>query len=145
MSSAITTTQNVDHSEDYFNDLIPDVSDLFPLKKNLLCHVKFQKAVQKIVSYIRQIPDVQKLRINFDLVKRSANLIENFLFKSKSVDKKALLISAFKTVFNLNPAEIIIISDFIDFLHSNGYIKKLSFTYKNYRKLKNFAGKQLKL
>jgi hypothetical protein len=143
MSSTVTQNVPIDPSEDYFNDLIPDVSDLFPLKKNLLSHVKFQKAVQKIVLYIKQIPDVQKLRINYDLVKRTADIIENFAFKSKSVDKKSLLIGAFKIVFNLNTAEIAIISDFIDFLHSNKHIIKLSFTRKNYRKLKKFATKQL--
>jgi len=87
----------------------------------------------------------KKFLINLDLVKRIADLIENFLFKSKSVDKKALLISAFQTVFKLNPAEIIIISDFIEFIHSNKLIIKLSFTKKNYRWLKNFALQQLKL
>jgi len=64
--SLSATTQNIssvtiDPSEAHYNDLLPDIADLFPLTKKLLSHVKFNKAVQKLVSYIQQIPDVQKI------------------------------------------------------------------------------------
>jgi hypothetical protein len=144
------STQNIssvsiDPSEGHYNDLLPDVSDLFPLKKNLLSHVKFNKAVQKLVAYIQQIPDVQRLRINYDLIQRIANIIENFAFKSKSVDKKALLLSAFQIVFKLNAAEISIISEFIEFVHSNKLIKKLTTSQFAYRKSKKILVSLLKL
>ena len=52
MSNSITSIQNISSitiapSEAHYNDLLPDVADLFPLKRNLLSHVKFNKAVQK--------------------------------------------------------------------------------------------------
>ena len=73
MATLTNSTQNIssvtiDPSEAHYNDLLPDVEDLFPLKKNLLSHVKFNKAVQKLTGYLQQIPDVQRLRIDFDLV-----------------------------------------------------------------------------
>jgi hypothetical protein len=150
VSNIIATTQNIssvtiDPSEAHFNDLLPDISDLFPLKKKLLDHVKFNKAVQKLSGYLLQIPDVQRLRIDFNLVHRIANIIENLAFKSKSVDKKALLISAFQIVFKLNSAEIAIISDFIEYVHSNKLIKKLTTSQFVYRKSKKILVSLIKL
>jgi hypothetical protein len=129
-----TTTQTpVDLSATAYNDILPDISDIFKLKSNLRSHVKFNKAVQKIVTHIQQIPEVQKLRTNFDLVKRSMDIIENLGFKKKEkVDKKELLLTAFKIVFKLTTVEIAIISDFIEFVASNKLIKKLSFFKRNY-------------
>ena len=108
-------------------------------------HIKFNKAIQILSKSILQIPDVQRLRTNFDLVKRIADLIENFLFKSKSVDKKALLISTFQNVFKLNSAEVSIISEFIEFIHSNKLIKKLTTSQFLYYKSKKVLGSFLKL
>jgi len=146
--SNLTVNQNtlvdpiVDPSQAHYNDILPDVFNLFPLDKKLLNHIKFNKAIQNLSKYILQIPDVQRLRINFDLVKRIADLIENFAFKSKSVDKKALLISTFQNVFKLNSAEVLIISDFIEFIHSSKLIKKLTTSqflyYKSKKKLISF-------
>ena len=150
--SNLTVNQNtlvvdpiVDLSQDYYNDIFPDILNIFPLKKKLLNHIKFNKAIQILSKSILQIPDVQRLRTNFDLVKRIADLIENFLFKSKSVDKKALLISTFQNVFKLNSAEISIISDFIEFIHSNKLIKKLTTSQFLYYKSKKVLGSFLKL
>jgi hypothetical protein len=149
VATLTNSTQNIssvtiDPSEAHYNDLLPDISDLFPLKRNLLSHVKFNKAVQKLSSYLREIPDVQRLRTNYDLIQRIANIIENFAFKSKSVDKKALLIAAFQIVFKLNAAEISIISDFIEYIHSNKLIKKLTTSKFIYRKSKKILVSFLK-
>ena len=65
-------------------------------------------------------------------------------FKTKSVDKKSLLISAFQIVFNLNTAEIAIISDFIEYVHSNKLIKKLTTSQFLYRKSKKILVSALK-
>jgi hypothetical protein len=65
-------------------------------------------------------------------------------FKSKSVDKKSLLINAFQIVFKLNPAEIAIISDFIEYVHSNKLIKKLTTSQFVYRKSKKILVSVLK-
>jgi hypothetical protein len=129
-----TTTQTpVDLSATEYNNLLPDISDLFPLKSVLLSHVKFNKAVQKIVTHIQQIPENQKLRTNLDLVKRIMDIIDQLGFKKKeNLDKKELLLTAFKIVFKLSPVEIVIISDFIEFIVSNKLIKKLSFVKRNY-------------
>jgi hypothetical protein len=131
-SGPIKDSALIDPSSTSFNDLLPDVGKLFPLSKNMLSHIKFNKAVQKLVGYIQQIPEVQKLRISLDLVKRIADIIENLGFKKKSINKKELLITAFQLVFKLNTAEVIIISDFIEFIWSNKLIKKLSFVKRNY-------------
>jgi hypothetical protein len=72
------------------------------------------------------------------------DIIENLGFKKKEkVDKKELLLTAFKIVFKLTTVEIAIISDFIEFVASNKLIKKLSFFKRNYIDVKKFFLKTL--
>jgi hypothetical protein len=61
------------------------------------------------------------------------DIIEHLgLKKKEKIDKKELLLTAFKIVFKLSAVEIAIINDFIEFVASNKLIKKLSFLKRNY-------------
>jgi hypothetical protein len=150
MSSSTNLTTNEtpiinDNLSSKYDDIIPEISDLFTISPSLLSHIKFNKAIDKLVIYIKEIPNYEKLRSDFNLVKRTADIIENLTFKSKTVDKKAILISTFMKVFKLSPSEVTIISDFIEFIHSNNLITKLSFRQLHYRKAKKFLFHLVKL
>jgi hypothetical protein len=147
-STNLTTTQSTIINDDLtsiYDDVIPEISDLFTISPSLLSHIKYNKAIDKLVIYIKQIPNYEKLKIDFNLVKRTADIIENLTFKSKSVDKKAILITTFIKVFKLAPPEVTIISDFIEFIHSNKLITKLNFRQLHYRKAKKFLFQLVKL
>lgn len=123
-------------SDDPYAYLIPDITNLFQLQPELLKSIKIQKAQDVIVQHIRLIPNFSSLRINLNLVKRIMDIIENLAFTSKSADKKKLLIDSLNEVFQLSPSEMNIVSDFIQYVHSNGQIIKLSKSKIVFKKLK---------
>ena len=54
------------------------------------------------------------------------NIIENKVVKKDEVDKKAAVVEGLKRAFNLADSELKNIDTFIEFLHKNKKIKKLS-------------------
>ena len=82
-----------------------------------------------ILTKISKIPELQKLRLNVELTLLVCNIIENSISnnsKYHKIDKKQLVVDIFSQAFNLNPAEIQLLKDQIEFLYNNGAIIKIS-------------------
>ena len=109
-----------------YNKLFPDVSNLINPKYALLEDIKFNKLVEFIIKEIQNIPEYQSHKNNLELIKLIFNLIENKVVKKDKLDKKSIVIEGIKRTFNLNEAEVKTLEGFIEFLHKNKKIKKLS-------------------
>ena len=109
-----------------YSNLFPDVSNIIVPKNELLANIKFNKLVEYIVKEIQNIPEHQQFRNDLELIKLICNIIENKVVKKDEVDKKAAVVEGLKRAFNLADSEIKNIDTFIEFLHKNKKIKKLS-------------------
>lgn len=112
---------------DYSCDtLFPNFSNVIVPKNELLANIKFNKLVEYIVKEIQNIPEYEQFRNDLELIKLICNIIENKVVKKDEVDKKSAVVEGFKRSFNLSDNEIKSINNFIEFLHKNKKIKKLS-------------------
>ena len=115
--------------------ILPDIN----FRNNLSKHNVVYSLIDQISSKIKLIPQYEKIRIEIELVKCVANIVENYVQKNNSkqknkVDKKQLVIDSLNEVFNYNEQEKNLVSSLIDFLFNNQQIKKSSF----YKLTKNF-------
>lgn len=98
-----------------------------------------------ILTKISKIPELQKLRLNVELTLLVCNIIENSISnnsKYHKIDKKQLVIDIFTQAFNLNPAEIQLLKDQIEFLYNNGAIIKISKIKKFFSSITNLLKKK---
>ena len=109
-----------------YSNLFPDVLNIIVPKNELLANIKFNKLVEYIVKEIQNIPEHQQFRNDLELIKLICNIIENKVVKKDEVDKKAAVVEGLKRAFNLADSELKNIDTFIEFLHKNKKIKKLS-------------------
>ena len=110
---------------DYTN-LFPDVSNIIVPKNDLLANIKFNKLVEFIMKEIQNIPEHQQFKNDLELIKLICNIIENKVIKKDNIDKKAVVVESLKRTFSLVESEITNVETFIEFLHKNKKIKKLS-------------------
>lgn len=86
---------------------------------------KRNRVIQTIKQKIETLPDYRNLQNNLEVLCYAASIIEHLIDnknKKDKINKKQLLIDAYKIIYgNINEQ---MISDFIDFLHDNGRIKK---------------------
>lgn len=86
-----------------------------------------------IIEKIQSMPNYQELRNDVEIILYVCTLIENELqqTKTKSINKKEIVIDIINKIFSLKPEEFKNIDKNIEFLHSNNLIKKIS----NYEKI----------
>jgi hypothetical protein len=113
-----------------YNTLFPDISNIIVPKYDLLTNIKFNKLVEFIIKEVQNIPEYTHHKNNLELIKLICNLIENKVVKKDKLDKKLIVIEGLKRVFNLVEDEIKNLDGFIEFLHQNKKIKKLSYLKK---------------
>jgi hypothetical protein len=109
-----------------YSNLFPDVSNIIVPKNDLLANIKFNKLVEFIMKEIQNIPEHQQFKNDLELIKLICNIIENKVIKKDNVDKKAVVVESLKRTFSLVESEITNVETFIEFLHKNKKIKKLS-------------------
>ena len=111
-------------------------------KNTLKKHTLFYNLLHDIVKKLQEeIKTLEKLRLDPELTLLTCNLIENSIPKANKfdIDKKQLAIQILSPIFNLTSEEQTIISQQIDFLHSNNKIKKVNF----FKNAKNFLSELL--
>ena len=109
-----------------YSNLFPDVSNIIVPKNDLLANIKFNKLVEFIMKEIQNIPEHQQFKNDLELIKLICNIIENKVIKKDNIDKKAVVVESLKRTFSLVESEITNVETFIEFLHKNKKIKKLS-------------------
>ena len=124
----MSTTITQPSTECPYTKKIPtDLGDFLKAKHTLFDDVIKSKTIDVIISELKRIPDLLKYKTDLELVKLTANFIENSFDKTKTADqKKAVLIEIFVKLFgNLSDAEKLLITNAYDFLLNNHKIKKI--------------------
>ena len=107
--------------------------NLIPLKSNLLQNFRFLEVKTKIIERLQHLHlHDAKYKTDAEFLVLICNLAENLILKKDKISKKTLIIEILQTLFALTPEEEQSISNNIEFIHSNGMIKKVS-QYKLWR------------
>lgn len=104
--------------------------DLIKLKKKLKILDKQGEITKILVEKIQSIPRFnEELRNDLELVLYICSIVENEFeqTKTKSINKKQIVVDILSRIFSLKPEEVNNIERHIDFLHSNGQIKKIPY------------------
>jgi len=123
-----TTTITQPTSECPYTKKIPsDLGDFLKAKHSLLDDVLKSKTIDVIITELKRIPELTKYKTDLELVKLTANFIENSFDKSKTADdKKNILIEIFVKLFgDLRESDKLLITNAYDFLVNNHKIKKI--------------------
>ena len=103
------------------------LKSLVPLKHKLLSTSKFQQHSDQILSLLSEIPNLENVKVDNELILYVCNIIEQLVSKKDNIDKKALALSAIqRAIPSLSPDEVNIISEAVEFLCSAKLIIKKS-------------------
>jgi hypothetical protein len=102
---------------------LPDPK-LVVFKHSLYKHKTEQEIGTLIIQEISKLGDLKKFKFDNEFVLYICNLTEHLVGKNR-FDKKKIVLSIISSVFSLNINETEVISTMIEFLHSNGLIKKV--------------------
>ena len=108
--------------------------ELIKLKRTLEKHKSVESLQREITNLLFQIPNVNNMVKDPELILYVCNMIENNSYHgSQKLDKRDICI---KVLISLNPEvnndnDLNTINKMIEFLHSNGKIKKLN-SFKKY-------------
>ena len=102
--------------------------EIIPLRNNLLLDYKRTEIKNKITSRILELGLVQdKYKTDSELLSLISSLVEHLVIKKDKISKKTLVIEIIDALFQLTDDEKNVLSNNIEFLHSNGLIKKVSY------------------
>ncbi len=104
--------------------VVTSPTDIFPNADltNLLCdHFTTNTLIDKLVKYVKLIPNFNVLKLEPEITKLLMNIIKDEI-KSKETDQEAILIQALTQTFNLTSDEIAVIKQQITFLKNNSLI-----------------------
>jgi hypothetical protein len=103
-------------------------------------HLKFKKKLKHldkvgeiskvVVEKIQSIPRFnEELRNDLELILHICTIVENEFTqnKGKTIDKKKIVVDIVTKIFQLKPDEVTQLERHIEFLHSNGQIKKIPY------------------
>ena len=95
-------------------------------KNSISRKLKKEKLKQNILQKLNEVPDIQNLKMDIELVLFICRCIESEVKKKDKIDKKELLIDVIQTLFkaSLNRDDILIIEKQLVFLHENNKITK---------------------
>ncbi len=111
----------------------------FKFKKKLKTLNKIGNLTKLLVEKIHEMPRFnEELRNDIELILYICNIIENEFVQTptKTIDKKQIVIDILDKIFTLRTEERVQIDKNIDFLHSNGQIKRVNY----FEKFLRFGG-----
>jgi hypothetical protein len=97
-------------------------------KNKLKALLKLGDISKKIIEKIQAIPNYQELKHDLETLLYICTLVENEIKqnKSKSINKKDVVLEIIQKCFNSTPEELNIVGKHIEFLHINELIKKIT-------------------
>jgi hypothetical protein len=110
------------------------MTDLVNFKNTIALHIKQNKLVDDVTNIIKEIKNLEELRLDPELTKYVCNVIQNTITKEeeKQICKKNLCATILISLFNLDEKEVNAIDKQIKYLENNKEIK----TIKNSQKIK---------
>jgi hypothetical protein len=91
----------------------PSLGDLFPnhdLTGSLKDHFDTFATIERLIAYVKLIPNYQKLKLNIALTLQLVNIIKEEI-SSPSIDQFDILIQVLTQLFNINQQEIQYVKD----------------------------------
>ena len=114
--------------------------DLIDLNHNARKQRIFNDILILLQSKVAEFPPHYNLRLCNEFLTFTCCLVEEVTKNDKKPDKKELVIQIFKRLFNIDPAEVVLIEKSIDFLCANGLVKGIDKS----KKMFFFVKKRLK-
>lgn len=106
---------------------------VIPLRSNLLQNHKYLETKTAIIKRLQELHlNDGKFKIDSEMLVLVCNLIEHLITKKDRISKKELAVDILDTLFGLTDDEKSSISSNIEFVHSNGMIRRIS-QYKLFR------------
>jgi len=101
------------------------MADLIEFKNTVALHIKQNKLVDDVIKKIKEIPNLDELRMDPELTKYICNVIQNTITKQeeKQICKSNLCATILISLFNLDDKEVNAVSKQIKYLENNNEIK----------------------
>lgn len=115
------------------------LTGIIPLKNNLQQSVKFQQISDELYLSIKDIPEIEKLKCDAQLLEFLCTGIEHLCKKKYKLDKLALLKYTLKRVCELTPEDENLITSIVEYLLANKLIKKVTMLTQSTSFLKSFV------
>ena len=108
------------------------MTDIVNFKNTIALHIKQNKLVDDITNIIKEIKNLEELRLDPELTKYVFNVIQNTITKEeeKQICKKSLCITILISLFNLEEKEVFAIDKQIKYLENNNEIKTIKISKK---------------
>jgi hypothetical protein len=104
--------------------------NLVPTQAKLGSDIKRIQILKKINDRITELGLTQsQYKNNTEFILLVLNLIEHLVKKKHNINKKQLAVEIITNLFPFNGQEVDALENNIEFLHSNGMIKKVSWYY----------------
>ena len=102
------------------------IMDIVNYKHALATHVKQKTTIQDIIQKVLTIPDISNLKLDIEIIRYVANVIENVFLNKGFENKKSFIIQVLSAVHPMDECELKLLSSSIDFLNNIGKVKKQS-------------------
>jgi hypothetical protein len=108
------------------------MTDLVNFKNTIALHIKQNKLVDDITNIIKEIKNLEELRLDPELTKYVCNVIQNTITKEeeKQICKKNLCATILISLFNLDEKEVNAVDKQIKYLENNNEIKTVKVSKK---------------
>jgi hypothetical protein len=108
------------------------MTDLVNFKNTVALHIKQNKLVDDVITKIKEIPNLDELRLDPELTKYICNVIKNTITKEeeKQICKSNLCATILINLFNLDDKEVNAVSKQIKYLENNNEIKTVKVSKK---------------
>ncbi len=100
---------------------------VIPLKTSLRTHVLYEQILIKLLEEFRKIPNITALRFQNSFTEMVCTAVEHCIKSNKKdkVDKKKLVISILTGLYNLTPAEQLLVGSQIEYMVEKDLILKI--------------------
>lgn len=119
--------------------------DIIKFKNKLKKVAQIGEITTSIIQKVQTINNFSELKNDLELLLYICTIIENEIKqnKTKSINKKEIVIDILNTLFNISDDEKELFGKNIEFLHSNNLIKKISDCEKLGHSVLNWINKKL--
>jgi hypothetical protein len=102
---------------------VDKLSKMLSLKSVLKTTSKFQEISDIIVELLKQVPDIETLKLNNELILYICNIVEELCKKKYKINKLDLLLATLiRVIPSITEDEKKLITDIVEFFHANKQI-----------------------
>ena len=106
--------------------------DIVNYKHALATHVKQKTTIQDIIQKVLTIPDISNLKLDIEIIRYVANVIENAFLNESFKNKKSFIIQVLSAVHPMDECELKLLSSSIGKVKKQSVLKYISKTPYNW-------------